>query len=117
MPVDAVSEVKSRLDIVDVIGGYVRLHKAGREHKALCPFHAEKTPSFSVSQERQAWYCFGCEQGGDVFSFVERIERIDFRQALELLAERAGVELQQRGRDAARGTKQRRQRTLDLNTR
>lgn len=114
---DTVAEIKARLDVVEVIGGYVQLQRTGRQYKGLCPFHAEKTPSFSVSQERQAWYCFGCQEGGDVFSFIERIERIDFRQALELLAERAGVELEQSGRDAARGTKRRRQRALELNAR
>ena len=86
MAVDAVAEIKARLDIVEVVGGYLTLQRSGREFKGLCPFHAEKTPSFTVSQERQFWYCFGCQQGGDLFGFVERIERADFRQALELNA-------------------------------
>lgn len=110
---DAVAEIKARLDIIDVIGGYVSLQRSGREFKALCPFHAEKTPSFTVSQERQAWYCFGCQEGGDLFSFVEKIERTDFRQALELLADRAGVELEQRG--GGRGSGRERRRSLELN--
>ena len=99
---DAVAEVKSRLDLVEVIGGYVTLHRAGRELSGLCPFHAEKTPSFTVSPERQVWYCHGCHEGGDLFKFIEQIERIDFRQALEMLADRAGVELES-GPHAARG--------------
>jgi DNA primase len=114
---DTVAEIKARLDIVEVVSGYVQLQRAGSRYKALCPFHAEKTPSFSVSQDKQAWFCFGCDQGGDVFSFVERIERIDFRQALELLAERAGVELEKAGRDARQGSGRRRRRTLELNAR
>ena len=117
MAADAVAEIKARLDIVDVIGGYVSLQRSGREFKALCPFHAEKTPSFTVSQERQAWYCFGCQQGGDLFSFVERIERSSFREALELLAERAGIELEQTGRGGPRGTGGERRRALELNSR
>jgi DNA primase len=112
---DAVAEIKARLDIIDVIGGYVSLQRSGREFKALCPFHAEKTPSFTVSQERQAWYCFGCQEGGDLFSFVEKIERTDFRQALELLADRAGVELESRGSGGGRGSGRERRRSLELN--
>ena len=112
---DAVAEIKARLDVIDVIGGYVSLQRSGREFKALCPFHAEKTPSFTVSQERQAWYCFGCQEGGDLFSFVEKIERTDFRQALELLADRAGVELEQRGSGGGRGSGRERRRSLELN--
>lgn len=110
---DAVAEIKARLDIIDVIGGYVSLQRSGREFKGLCPFHAEKTPSFTVSQQRQAWYCFGCQEGGDLFSFVEKIERADFRQALELLADRAGVELESRG--GSRGSGRERRRSLELN--
>ncbi|HEX6539689.1 MAG TPA: DNA primase [Candidatus Dormibacteraeota bacterium] len=115
MPADTVAEIKARLDIIDVVGGYVALQRSGREFKGLCPFHAEKTPSFTVSQERQAWYCFGCQEGGDLFSFIERIERADFRQALELLADRAGVEVEAGGRGGARGAGRERRRTLELN--
>jgi DNA primase len=111
---DAVAEVKSRLDLVEVIGGYVTLHRAGRELTGLCPFHAEKTPSFTVSPERQVWYCHGCHEGGDLFKFIEQIERIDFRQALEMLADRAGVELES-GPRAARGAGRRRRRSIELN--
>ena len=94
----AVDEVKARLDIVDVIGGYARLQKAGRYYKALCPFHQEKTPSFVVYPERQSWHCFGaCGTGGDVIAFVSRKENLDFGGSLRLLAERAGVELREDG--------------------
>ncbi|GAC1342862.1 MAG: DNA primase [Candidatus Dormibacteria bacterium] len=117
MPADAVAEVKTRLDIVEVIGGYVRLQRAGREHKGLCPFHSEKTPSFTVSGDRQVWYCFGCQEGGDMIAFVEKVERVDFRQALESLAERAGVELERGGGGERRGQAARRKRVLDLHSR
>jgi DNA primase len=112
---DAVAEVKARLDLIEVISGYVSLHRAGRELTGLCPFHPEKTPSFTVSPERQVWYCHGCHEGGDLFKFIEQIERIDFRQALELLADRAGVELES-GPHAARGAGRKRRRSIDLNT-
>jgi DNA primase len=116
---DAVAEVKARLDIVEVIGGYVRLQRSGRDHKGLCPFHAERTPSFGVSQEKQVWYCFGCSEGGDLLRFVEKIEHVDFYGALELLAEKAGVELERdHPGDRQRGqTRRRRVRVLELNAR
>jgi DNA primase len=91
----AVQDVKSRLNIVDVVGAYLRLTKSGTHWKAPCPFHNEKTPSFMVNEERQIWHCFGCGKGGDAFSFVMEIEGVEFAEALSLLAERAGVDLRQ----------------------
>ncbi len=88
-----IEEIKQKLDIVDVVGQYVQLKKSGKNYKGLCPFHGEKTPSFMVNQELQIFKCFGCNEGGDIFSFVQKIEGYDFRQALEILAERAGVKL------------------------
>jgi len=86
--------VKSRTNIVDIVGEYVKLTKAGSSFKACCPFHQEKTPSFNVNEEKQMYHCFGCSVGGDVFSFVMEIENMGFRETLVLLAEKAGVELQ-----------------------
>jgi len=88
-----VDEVKERIDIIELIDGYTRLSKAGRNYKGLCPFHTEKTPSFVVFPESQNYRCFGCGRGGDVFNFIMDIEGFDFRGALQMLAERAGVEL------------------------
>ncbi len=90
-----IDEVKTRLDIVDTVSGYVSdLKKSGRTFKALCPFHSERTPSFAVDPERGTWHCFGaCSTGGDVIEFVRRIEHLEFREALRLCAQRAGVEL------------------------
>ena len=86
-----VERIKERLDIVDVIGSYIKLDKAGRNYKAKSPFTNEKTPSFYVSPERQLYYCFSSGRGGDMFSFVQDIEGTDFRGALKILAERAGI--------------------------
>ena len=92
-----VDEIKQRLDIVEVVSSYVTLKKAGRNYKGICPFHAEKTPSFIVFPDTQSWHCFGaCGTGGDVFTFVMRQENQDFAGALQLLAQRAGVSLKQR---------------------
>jgi len=94
---DFKDQLKSSVDIVSVVGEYVRLKKAGPQvHKGLCPFHSEKTPSFNVHAARQFYKCFGCGEGGDVFNFVQKIEGITFYEALKLLAERHGVPMPKR---------------------
>ncbi len=93
---DLVSEVKAAIDIVEIVGGYLDLKPAGGgRFKALCPFHNEKTPSFHVRREHQTFHCFGCEKGGDIFTFVQEIEGIGFREALQNLAERAGIQFEE----------------------
>lgn len=90
---ELIEEVRSRNDIVDVISGYVRLTKKGSTYFGLCPFHNEKTGSFSVSPNKQMYYCFGCGAGGNVFTFLMQYENFSFPEAMEALAERAGIEL------------------------
>lgn len=87
-----VDEVKDRLDIMEVISGYVKMVSAGANFRGLCPFHREKTPSFMVSREKQIFHCFGCGKGGDVITFIEEMEGMEFKEALKLLAERAGLD-------------------------
>src|SRR5680860_1316897 len=94
MATDAVSEIRQRLDIVDLAGEKVALKRAGRNMKGLCPFHQEKTPSFVVFPESQNFHCFGCGKGGDLFTYYMESEQVDFREALRELAERAGVSLE-----------------------
>jgi DNA primase len=89
-----VEEVKSRINIADLIGEYIRLTRAGSNHRALCPFHNEKSPSFMVSEEKGIWHCFGCGKGGDALTFVMEMEGLGFREALEQLAQKAGVKLE-----------------------
>lgn len=91
---DPRDQIKSKIDIVSFIESYIPLKKAGRNFKALCPFHGEKSPSFVISPERQIWHCFGCQKGGDIFTFMMEYERIDFSEALRLLAQQAGVKLE-----------------------
>lgn len=91
IPEDVIQEVKRHCDIVEVISDHVPLQKAGRNYKGLCPFHAEKTPSFIVNPERGIFYCFGCNTGGDVFGFLMKKENLSFAEAISALAERAGL--------------------------
>ncbi len=89
---DLIREIESRIDIVDIIGERVELSRRGNRYWGLCPFHSEKTPSFSVSQERQLYYCFGCNQGGNVFTFLTTHDKLEFREALQYLAQKAGID-------------------------
>ncbi|QHI68208.1 DNA primase [Tichowtungia aerotolerans] len=93
IPRETIDEIRSRNDIVDVIGSYLSLKNAGGRFKALCPFHKEKTPSFTISPDRQIYHCFGCDAGGDVIRFVQEYEKVDFLTALQMLADRVGMEL------------------------
>lgn len=87
----ATNEIKKRLDLVDIVGEYVTLTRRGRDWWGLCPFHEEKTASFSVSPSKQIFYCFGCNQGGDIFDFIMFYHKVDFKAARDLLAARAGL--------------------------
>ena len=93
IPDDLVEEIRSRNDIVDVISSYIKLQKKGVSYFGLCPFHNEKSPSFSVSPHKQMFFCFGCGEGGNVFSFLMKYDSMTFSEAVKQLADRAGVEL------------------------
>ncbi|NTU61340.1 MAG: DNA primase, partial [Caldiserica bacterium] len=99
-----VDEINARLPITDVVGRYVKLKKAGRNYLGLCPFHAERTPSFTVSPDKNMFYCFGCKAGGDVVSFVSKVEGLTYFEALQQLAKEAGIELEhiRKGPDLSR---------------
>lgn len=93
IPLEKIEEIRSATDIVELVSSYVRLKRRGKNYVGLCPFHAEKTPSFTVSPERQMYHCFGCGAGGNVFTFMMAHEKISFIEAVRILAERAGIEL------------------------
>src|SRR5439155_7316523 len=94
---DIREEIRDRLRIEALIGQHVALRPSGRRFKGLCPFHAEKTPSFNVDPERQMWHCFGCGAGVDVFGFVQKIENLTFPEAVERLARQLGIPYERRG--------------------
>lgn len=113
---DTVDRIKERIDIVDLIGSRVQLKRSGRYFKGLCPFHQEKTPSFVVYPDSQHYHCYGCGKNGDIFTFVMEADHLDFRDALERLAQRAGVEIT-RGSTSPSPQDARRQYLIDLNDR
>ena len=90
---ELIDEIRNSNDIVDIISQYVILKRSGRNFFGLCPFHKEKTPSFSVSPDKQIFHCFGCGAGGNVIHFISKIENVDFKESLEILADRAGIKL------------------------
>src|SRR5579884_1218588 len=112
---DVRDQIRLRVNLLDVVQQHVRLRKQGREYVGLCPFHQERTASFSVNEQKQSWYCFGCQRGGDVFAFVALIEKTDFAGALRILAEMAGVDLPERGGAGGERRAELRRRILDLN--
>ncbi|HOQ76857.1 MAG TPA: DNA primase [Thermoclostridium sp.] len=114
-PEQVIEEVRLRNDIVEVVSGYVKLERKGRSYWGLCPFHSEKTPSFSVEPNKQFFYCFGCNKGGSVIQFIMNIENLEFVDALKLLAERAGITLPESEDPKERERAQRRKRILELN--
>src|SRR5260370_40812592 len=100
---DKIEEVRNRADVVEVIGAHVRLRRTGRNFTGLCPFHNEKTPSFTVNPERGFFHCFGCGAGGTVFDFMIKIEGLTFPEALQSLAARYGITLPERSADSRAG--------------
>jgi DNA primase len=95
IPEETIENIRKSTDIVEVISEYVSLKKQGRNYMGLCPFHGEKTPSFSVSPEKQIYHCFGCGVGGNVFSFLIEVEGLDFLQSVKKLADKTKIELPQ----------------------
>lgn len=112
-PREIVEAIKDRSDIVDLIGTYVSLKRAGSNYNGLCPFHSEKTPSFTVFPDNQSFFCFGCEAGGDAFTFIMRVENLDYKGSIEFLAKRSGVELPTDSREERRGVS--RKRVFEMN--
>jgi len=105
IPRETIDEIRARSDIADVIGSYLSLKSVGSRFKALCPFHKEKTASFTVSPDRQIYHCFGCDAGGDVIRFIQEYEKVDFKVALQMLADRVGVELNMEEGSSGRSNK------------
>ena len=114
IPESFLQEVSDRNDIADVVSGYVRLNKkSGSNLFGLCPFHSEKTPSFSVAPDKQIYHCFGCGKGGGVFNFIMEIENLTFPESVEFLAKRVGLQVPEENRDDPES--RRREQLLRLN--
>src|SRR5882672_4093429 len=111
---DEVARIREKTDIVQLLSEFIPLKKMGRNFKANCPFHTEKTPSFVVSPERQIWHCFGCSKGGDIYTFLMEYERLEFPEALRILAKRAGITL--RIRDETPGVSSKKERFYQINS-
>ena len=90
---EIIQEVRDRVDIVELIGRHLTLKKSGRNYVGLCPFHSEKTPSFNVNSDRQSFYCFGCQKGGNAFTFLTEVENLTFPEAVRTLARECGIEV------------------------
>ena len=112
---ELIDDIKSKNDIIDIISQYVILKRSGRNYFGLCPFHKEKSPSFSVSPDKQIFHCFGCGVGGDVFRFVSKIENTSFPEAVEILAERAGIEVPSYGNDGDTETAKLKSKVYEIN--
>ena len=112
---ELIDDIKSKNDIIDIISQYVTLKRSGRNYFGLCPFHNEKSPSFSVSPDKQIFHCFGCNVGGDVFRFVSKIENTSFPEAVEMLAERAGIEVPTYGNDGDSETAKLKSKVYEIN--
>jgi DNA primase len=106
IPEPVLEQIRQNNDVVEVINSYFPLKRAGANFRALCPFHKEKTPSFNVNPSKQIWHCFGCGEGGNIFTFVMKYENVDFVTAVRRLAERAGIKLEYEERDGDPGRDQ-----------
>src|SRR3990167_6753435 len=98
IPQDIIREVLERADIVSTVSAYIPLKRAGRNYKALCPFHTEKTPSFVVNPDKQIYHCFGCAEGGNAINFVMKQERLEFPEAVRKMADRVGIIIPETGK-------------------
>ena len=94
IPENVIREISDRIDIEDIVGSYVSLKRAGRYYKGLCPFHSEKTPSFTVTPDKGMYFCFSCKKGGNVFTFLMEMEHMTFPEAVEYLAAKAGIDIE-----------------------
>lgn len=112
---EIIEEIRINNDIVDVVSEYVRLEKKGKNYFGLCPFHREKTPSFSVESIKQIFYCFGCGKGGNVFQFISLVENIDYIEAVKLLADRARIILPESSDEAGAELARKKQQVLRAN--